>query len=182
MIVEMRIGSLLIDPSTGLPIVVLVESEGRRAVPIVIGMAEAEAIALALQQTLVPRPRTHDLLRDVLTALGGRLERIVIHDLRESTFYALLYIRKNGTVVEVDSRPSDAMALACRTGAQIFVEEAVLEQARLRQNEESSSEGGAASEEDDDAAPVAIDAESSSEELEELLASLKPEHFGKYKM
>jgi uncharacterized protein len=197
MIVEMRIASLLIDPSTGLPIVVLVETGAKRAVPIVIGMAEAEAIAVALQRTALPRPRTHDLMRSLLGALGGTLDRIVIHDLRDSTFFALLHIRQNGRTLEVDSRPSDAMALACRTGSAIYMSEEVLERARMRTPEEGETrealgggdeeaEGGVPEETEGTVGagfvPIAIDANASVEELQEILENLRPEDFGKYKM
>lgn len=181
--VEMRIGSLLIDPNTGLPIVVLVEQEGKRAVPIVIGMAEAESIALALQGTDLPRPRTHDLLEKVIAALGGELERIIVNDLRESTFYALLEIRCGDEVFEIDSRPSDAMALACRTGAPIFVATTVIDQARIRTPDEPESattlQQGPPK---PTHKPIEISPDSTVEELQELLKELGPDDFGKYKM
>jgi bifunctional DNase/RNase len=193
MLVEMRIASLLIDPNTNLPLVVLMELSGRRAVPIVIGLAEAEAIAVALQEIKLPRPRTHDLLRELMRSLGGRLERIVINDLRDSTFFAVLEIYRDGSRIEVDSRPSDAMALACRTGARIFVDEDVLERSRMRfpeeieeEEEEHAQQGEgaeAAEEKDSESTPVIVlDGDVSSEELKELLEKLDPEDFGKYKM
>lgn len=190
MIIQMRIASLLIDPNTGLPIVVLVEKNGRRTVPIVIGMAEAEAIALALQQAAVSRPRTHDLMRSILTTLGGFFERMVIQDLRDSTFFATLYVRQSGRLLEIDSRPSDAMALACRTETPIFIEETVLERARMRLPEDAEDGEEASADSDSDAGdeprptfvPVAIDPDASVEELEEILKNLDPEDFGKYKM
>lgn len=194
MLVEMRIASLLIDPNTNLPLVVLMELSGRRAVPIVIGLAEAEAIAVALQEIKLPRPRTHDLLRELMRSLGGRLERIVINDLRDSTFFAILEIYRDGSRIEVDSRPSDAMALACRTGARIFVDEDVLERSRMRfpeeieedeeEEERAQGEGAETAEEkDSEGTPVIVlDGDVSSEELKELLEKLDPEDFGKYKM
>jgi bifunctional DNase/RNase len=123
-----------------------------------------------------------------LVTLGGFFERMVIHDLRDSTFFATLYIRHDERILEVDSRPSDAMALACRTETPIFIEEEVLERARVLlpeeadDSEESSSETAEGGEPEPDLVPVAIDPEASVDELEEILKNLDPEDFGKYKM
>lgn len=187
MLVEMRIASLLIDPNTSLPLVVLMEVAGRRAVPIVIGLAEAEAIAVALQEIKLPRPRTHDLLGNLMTSLGGHLERIVVTDLRESTFFARLDVVRDDETIEVDSRPSDAMALACRVGAQIFVDEGVLERARMRfpeelEEEEAEQRAAAKKERGENPPMVVLSGDASSDELKELLENLSPEDFGKYKM
>lgn len=182
MIVEMRIVSLLIDPNSGLPIVVLMENSGERALPIVIGLVEAEAIALALQGVEQPRPRTHDLLKEVLVQLGGRLERIVVNDLRESTFYARLHVRRGRALVEIDSRPSDAMALAARTGAKIYVAEDVLQRAHVTRPKESDATEEEGEEAKAELRPLFVDSEASGDDLTELLQNLKPEDFGKYKM
>jgi bifunctional DNase/RNase len=181
MLVEVRIVSLLIDPHSGLPIVVLMETQGDRAIPIVIGMAEAEAIALALQKAKIPRPRTHDLLKNLLCRLGGKLERVVVNNLRESTFYALLQIRQRDTLIELDARPSDAMALACRTGSKIFVENHVLEAARMRDSEEQEAVADDESS-DDLGIPPAISPDATTEEIQEFLEGLEADDFGKYKM
>lgn len=179
--IEMRIVSLLIDPNTGLPVVVLMELDGRRAIPIVIGIAEAEAIALGLQKMVPPRPRTHDLTKNLLTALGAHVDRIVIHDLKDSTFYANIYLTVEEDILEIDARPSDAMALATRTGARIYVDERVLEEARMRTPEETGVDEEEKS--DEETAPVvAISPDATAEELTELLEKLDPDDFGKYKM
>ena len=179
MIVEMRIVSLLIDPNTGLPVVVLMELDGQRAIPIVIGIAEAEAIALGLQKMVPPRPRTHDLMTNLLKSLGADVDRIVIHDLRDSTFFANIYLYVEGATLEIDARPSDAMALATRTGARIYVDDRVLEEARMRTSDETESIVNPEEQPNDDGnQPVAISPDASVEELTELLENLNPEDFG----
>ncbi|MBN1947195.1 MAG: bifunctional nuclease family protein [Bradymonadales bacterium] len=178
----MRIVSLLIDPNTGLPVVVLMELEGRRAIPIVIGVAEAEAIALGLQNMVPARPRTHDLMKELVSALGGEVEQVVIHDLKDSTFYANLYVRRGKTTLEIDARPSDAMALATRTGARIFMEEAVLEAARMKAPEDTEETTEEEPSPDSSQQYIAITSDASSEELKEILEKLDPDDFGKYKM
>ena len=175
--VHTRIASLLMDPNSGLPVVVLIETGGPRALPIVIGVVEAEAIALALESVKLPRPRTHDLLRDLMRNLGGTLERVVVSDLQDSTFFATLHIRKGREVVTIDSRPSDAIALACRTGAQIYVEESVLARAHIKAPSEHE-EG----KESNEPRLVYVDDKTDDEELANILANLEAEDFGKYKM
>jgi len=176
MLVQTRIASLLLDPNSGLPVIVLMEVGGDRALPIVIGAVEAEAIALALQRTRLERPRTHDLLRSVLEKLDGHLDRVVITALRDSTFYAMLHIRKGGERIVVDCRPSDAMALACRTGADIFVDEAVLAEAHIRPQSEPENES------EQPPKPVDVDLTADPADLADVLANLSAEDFGKYKM
>jgi len=127
MSVEMKIQGLMIDPVSQMPIVILKNSAGDSVLPIWVGVFEANAIATQLEKIVSPRPMTHDLLRAAIDQLGGSIERIVITDLREATFYATLHLDRKGEKVEVDSRPSDAMALALRCDAPIFVEEVVLE-------------------------------------------------------
>jgi uncharacterized protein len=129
-LVEMFIKGLMIDPVTSMPIVVLRDGDGQRTLPIWVGPVEANAIALQIENVAPPRPMTHDLLRNLVGALGGTLARVVIADLKDTTFYAYLEIRRDGDVVFVDARPSDALALALRTSAPIFVESPVLESAR----------------------------------------------------
>jgi bifunctional DNase/RNase len=130
MLVEMQIKGLMLDPVTNVPIVILRDTDGQRVLPIWVGPAEANAIALQIENLSPPRPMTHDLLRDVVGALGVTLSRVIISELRGSTFYAYLELRQGDDIVLVDARPSDALALAARTRAPIFVRAAVLEQER----------------------------------------------------
>ena len=179
MMVHTRIASVLMDPNSGLPVVVLIETGGPRALPIVIGVVEAEAIALALQNVKLPRPRTHDLLKNMMSDLGGRLERVVVSDLQDSTFFATLHIRRGRNVVTVDSRPSDAIALAARTGAQIYVEEEVLARAHIKApSEQDETEA----KEPTEPRLIYVDDKTDTDELADLLANLEPKDFGKYKM
>lgn len=159
--IEMTIKGLMVDPVTNAPIVLLRDEAGSRVLPIWVGVFEANAIALQVENVSTPRPMTHDLLRQVITDLRGSVERVVVNDLREGTFYALIELRVDGRTVAVDSRPSDAIALALRARAPIFVEEAVLEQAKTS-----------------DAAADRPDAE----RLQRWLESLDPDDLGKYKM
>ena len=126
----MAIKGLMVDPITNMPIIVLREVEGQRVLPIWVGVFEANAIALQVENVQTPRPMTHDLLKAVIDQLGGRVERIVVCELKENTFYATLHILSAKGLVEVDARPSDAIALALRSGARIFVDEAVIQNAR----------------------------------------------------
>lgn len=120
-------------------VVFLKEVDGSRSLPIWIGHLEAGSIALALEGVQPPRPITHDLLKSVLEALGARVRRVAINDLRNETFYALIEVEVDGRVFELDSRPSDALALALRTEAPIFVAEQVLDQAGVRPGEGEGS-------------------------------------------
>jgi len=130
MLVEMTIKGLMVDPVTNMPIVLLRDASNERVLPIWVGPVEANAIALQVENVSPPRPMTHDLLRNLLTELGATLARIVISDLRESTFYAYLELHRNGEVLFVDARPSDAIALCLRTRAPVFVDSKVLERSR----------------------------------------------------
>lgn len=127
--VEVELARMLISDVRGFQMIVLKEKAGPRNFPIFIGPAEAWAINRGLRGDSFPRPLTYDLMGNVITSLGGRLERVVVCDLRHDTYYAKLVIRRNGDLVEVDSRPSDAIALATHVHAPIFVEEHVLEAA-----------------------------------------------------
>jgi len=126
--VEMELTRIIISETSDQQHIVLKEKGGVRELPIVIGIYEATAIDRGVKQIQTLRPLTHDLVRSVIGGFGARLERVVISDLRESTFYATLVIAQNGEVVEVDSRPSDAIAVAVQDGTPIFVEEKVLEE------------------------------------------------------
>lgn len=161
MAIEMSIKGLMLDPVTNVPIVVLQDKEGQRVLPIWVGVFEANAIAIQIENQTPPRPMTHDLLRNILSDLKATVDRVVVTELRESTFYALIHLTVRGEPVAVDARPSDAIALALRTNSPIFVEEAVIETARST-----------------DAAPDRLD----SERLQKWLEGLDPEDLGKYKM
>jgi uncharacterized protein len=130
MLIEMQIKGLMLDPVTNVPIVILRDAEGKRVLPIWVGPAEASAIALQVENVFTPRPMTHDLLRDVIGALGVSVVRVIISALHGSTFYAYLELRRGSESVLVDARPSDAVALAVRTRAPVYVNAAVLEEAR----------------------------------------------------
>ncbi len=124
--VEMRIQGLMIDPITNMPIVVLRDPRTDAKLPIWVGVFEANAIAIELEKIKTPRPMTHDLLRDALTQLGAKVVRVTITDLQDNTFYALLHLETHDGPKDIDARPSDAIALALRCEAPIFVNEDVI--------------------------------------------------------
>ncbi len=128
--IEMSIKGLMVDPISNMPIVILRDKDGQKTLPIWVGMFEANAIALQIENISTPRPMTHDLLRNVIHDLKASVQKIVVCDLQDSTFYALIYLALNGESVAIDARPSDAIALALRTRAPIFVEEAVIDNAK----------------------------------------------------
>lgn len=126
--VEMELNRIIIDEKRGEQIVVLKEKEGKRRIPIIIGISEASAIKLKVSGIIPPRPLTHDLLNDIINSLGGKLEKVVIDRLHTNTFYAKLIIKiAEGKVKTIDARPSDSIALALRAQAPIFVDEKVLQ-------------------------------------------------------
>jgi len=159
--VEVVIKGLTMDPITNMPIVVLRDVEGQRVLPIWVGPSEANAIALQIENVTTPRPMTHDLLRLIITELQASVQRVVVTDLKENTFYALIYLQTGGGLVAVDARPSDAIALALRAKAPIFVDEEVLTSARSPED-----------------APDRADVD----RLQKWLESLDPDDLGKYKM
>jgi len=126
----MKIKGLMIDPITNMPIIILRDTRGEAVMPIWVGIFEANAIALELEKVVTPRPMTHDLLRDVIKSLGASIERIAVTDLKDNTFYALIHMTHNGRKFNVDARPSDAIALALRAQAPIFVDTNVIELAK----------------------------------------------------
>jgi uncharacterized protein len=130
MLIEMSIKGLMVDPVTNMPIVLLRDEDNQRVLPIWVGPVEANAIALQVENVVPPRPMTHDLLRNLLAELGATLVRVVICDLRQSTFYAYLELHRGGEVLFIDARPSDALALSIRTKSPVFVDTKVLEQSR----------------------------------------------------
>ncbi|HBO89320.1 MAG TPA: hypothetical protein DD460_01130 [Acidobacteria bacterium] len=159
--IEMTIKTLMFDPVTNLPIIILRDKDGQHMVPIWMGMFEANAIAIQIENVASPRPMTHDLLKNVIEDLNADIKKIVVHDLKGNTFYALLYLEVNGETVAVDARPSDAIALALRASAPIFIDKKVIENAKKV-----------------DLVPDKND----TEQLQQYLANLTPEEFGKYKM
>lgn len=142
MLVEMIIKGLMMDPTTNMPIVLLRDEVQQRVLPIWVGPVEANAIALQIENVAPPRPMTHDLLRNLLADLGGTLRRVIIWDLQDATFYAFLEIERDGETRLLDARPSDALALALRTHAPVFVDTKVLDVAKLADvaNEEADQE------------------------------------------
>jgi uncharacterized protein len=130
MLIEMTIKGLMVDPITNTPIVILKDKDGDRVLPIWVGVFEANAIALQIENVSTPRPMTHDLLRNIITDLDGRVDRIVVSDLKDNTFFALIHLTVRGEGIAVDARPSDAIALALRTRAPILVEETVIDNAK----------------------------------------------------
>jgi hypothetical protein len=138
---QMKVDKLGIDLLTHDPVVILKDMDGSHYLPILIGPFEATAIALALEGAPVPRPLSHDLMRNILETLNANLEQVVIHDIRDSTFFAKLVVRTNGELQEIDARPSDGIALALRVQAPIFVsdkivlEEATAEKKPVNDNE-----------------------------------------------
>lgn len=128
--VEMKVEGLTLDPLTNMPIIILKDLSGVKALPIWVGYFEANAIALEIEKINTPRPMTHDLLRNMISSLKATVKHILVNELKDNTFYAVISIAKNGTTMTIDSRPSDAIALALRTKAPIFVEENVIEAAK----------------------------------------------------
>ena len=128
--IEMTIKGLMVDPITNSPIVILRDKEGQKVLPIWVGIFEANAIALQIENISTPRPMTHDLLRNVIQDLKASVQKVVVCDLQENRFYALIYLALGGDTVAIDARPSDAIALALRTRAPIFVEDTVLDNAK----------------------------------------------------
>lgn len=160
--VEMKVRGLALDPLSNMPIIILRDEEEKRSLPIWVGLFEANAIALELEKISTPRPMTHDLIKNILESVEAKVEKIVVNDLRDNTFFALIHLRLGEAEITVDSRPSDAIALALRMGAPIFVDEDVVRRAKSVE---------VAPKESDD-----------QEKLKEWLENLKPEDFGKYKM
>jgi uncharacterized protein len=161
MLIEMTIKGLMVDPITNMPIVILKDKDGDRVLPIWVGIFEANAIALQIENIATPRPMTHDLLRNVITDLDGQVDRVVVSDLKDNTFYAIIHLTVRGERVAVDARPSDAIALALRTRSPILVEETVIDNAKT--------------------VDFASD-RTDTDRLQKWLESLDPDELGKYKM
>jgi uncharacterized protein len=159
--IEMTIKGLMLDPVTTMPILILRDEHGQRMLPIWIGPNEAQAIASQIENDAPQRPMTHDLLRDVIHTLDGTVQKVVVCDLKDNTFYALIHLLVRGDPVTVDARPSDAIALALRTRAPIFVEESVIDNAKSVESTPDRAD---------------------TERLQKWLESLDADDLGKYKM
>jgi bifunctional DNase/RNase len=159
--VEMKIRGLMMDPVTNMPIVVLKDLNGNTILPIWVGIYEANAIALEIEKVSTPRPMTHDLIKILLLGLGTGIRKVVVSELKDDTFYAVIWLDKDGELISVDSRPSDALALALRLDCPIYVDESVLK---------SSKRSNAAADKVSD------------EEQRRWLESLDDEDLGRYKM
>src|SRR5512146_3540316 len=129
--VEMRIRGLMMDPVTNMPIVVLKDIEGESVLPIWVGVYEANAIALEIEKVTTPRPMTHDLLKNMLTGFGASVNKVVVTELKDDTFYAVIWAEREGQTISIDSRPSDALALALRVDCPIYVEDQVLKSSKI---------------------------------------------------
>src|SRR6266481_3214177 len=129
--IEMKIRGLMMDPLSNSPIVVLKDVSGEGVLPIWVGIYEANAIALEIEKVTTPRPMTHDLIKNVLTGLDARVHKVVVNELRDDTFFAVIWIEREGRFISVDSRPSDALAVAMRLDCPIFVEDEVLKSSKL---------------------------------------------------
>jgi hypothetical protein len=159
--IEMTIKGLMIDPITNMPIIILRDQDGQRVLPIWVGVFEANAIALQIENVQTPRPMTHDLLKNIISDLHAHVQRIVVCALKENTFYATIHITVGDQALAVDARPSDAIALALRTQSPIFVEETVIQNARSVESGKESMDLG---------------------RLQKWLEGLSDEELGKYKM
>jgi hypothetical protein len=159
--VEMKIRGLVMDPVTNMPIVILKDVKGPAVLPIWVGIYEANAIALEIEKVTTPRPMTHDLLKNLVMGLEARVQKVVVSELRDDTFYALIWLEKDGQMISIDCRPSDALALALRMDCPIFVEDEVLKHSKI-----SASTADKVS----------------NEELRKWLEGLPDEDMGRYKM
>lgn len=159
--VEMKIRGLMMDPMTNMPIVVLRDMSGDSVLPIWVGIYEANAIALEIEKVNTPRPMTHDLIKVLLMGLDASIRKVVVSELKDDTFYALIWLEKNGKLMSVDSRPSDALALALRHDCPIFVDEKVLQSSKTS---------------------TTVSDKVNNEELKKWLENLNDEDLGRYKM
>jgi len=157
----MEVKALIVDPIANMPVVILRDADDKSFLPIWVGVFEANAIALQLEDVRTPRPMTHDLLRQALDRLGATLERVVVTKLHENTYYAEIHLSTAGGPVVLDSRPSDAIALALRTSSPVFVEEEVLERSRAQDDSTEAQ---------------------SHERLRKWFEEADPESLGKYRM
>ena len=159
--VEMKIRGLMMDPVTNMPIVILKDVSGDAVLPIWVGIYEANAIALEIEKVATPRPMTHDLMKNLLVGLDTHVHKVVVSELRDDTFFAVIWLEREGQVISVDSRPSDALALALRLDCPIYVEETVLKSSKLA---------------------ATVSDKVNNEELRRWLEGLNDEDLGRYKM
>ena len=159
--VEMKIRGLMVDPVTNMPIVVLRDLNGNSVLPIWVGVFEANAIALEIEKVATPRPMTHDLIRNLLFGLEAGVKKIVVSELKDDTFFAVIWLERNGEMISVDARPSDALAIALRLDCPIYVDETVLKTSK---------------------ASAAVSQAGSDDELRRWLENLNDEDLGRYKM
>ena len=159
--IEMKIRGLMVDPSTNMPIVLLKDPQSEALLPIWVGLYEANAIALEVEKSQTPRPLTHDLLRIAIDSLNAQVKRIVVTELKDDTFYAVIWMEQNGEIISLDARPSDALALALRADCPIFVDEEVLRAAKVLPNPAEQA---------------------SSQDVKKWLEGLNDEDLGHYKM
>lgn len=159
--VEMKIRGLMMDPVTNMPIVILKDVAGDAVLPIWVGVYEANAIAMEIEKITTPRPMTHDLLKNFLIGLDTRVHKIVVSELKDETFFAIIWLEREGHIISIDSRPSDALALALRMDCPIYVADEVLKSSKLS---------------------TANADRVSAEELRKWLEGLNDEDLGRYKM
>ncbi len=164
MFIEMKVAGIVLDPYSNVPIVVLRDLEEQTTVPIWIGLVEASAIAMELENIKIQRPLTHDLIKSLLEQLEVPVIKIEVTDLKDNTYYALIHIQKGEQIITVDSRPSDAIALALRTKSPIFVSDVVVEKSQKLDTKEAGF------------------TQENRDKWTEILENLNPEDFGKYKM
>ena len=158
---EMKIRGLMVDPITNVPIVILKESSGNGVLPIWVGVHEANAIALEIEKVVSPRPMTHDLLKNVLVGLDIQVHKIVVTCIKDDTFYAVIWLERDGRLISIDARPSDALALALRIDCPIYVEDEVLKCSKSQANGQERI---------------------NNEELKRWLENQNDEDLGRYKM
>jgi uncharacterized protein len=159
--IEMKIRGLMMDPVTNMPIVVLKDVSGTAILPIWVGVYEANAIALEIEKVSTPRPMTHDLIKTLLLGLSTGMKKVVVSELRDDTFYAVIWLERDGEIISVDSRPSDALALALRLDCPIYVEESVLKSSKMANS---------------------VSDKVNTDELRRWLEGLNDEDLGRYKM
>ena len=174
--IEMKVLGLALDPQTKVPVVILREMEGERAFPIWVGIFEAQAISREIENFQTPRPMTHDLIKNIINGVEGKVNRIVVNDVQDNTFFAEIRIQMNGSEVVIDSRPSDAIALALLMSAPIFVEEKILEKAEIIEFTEPEEKEGEESEGGGEEEPFKED----KKDVKRWLENLKPDDFLKF--
>jgi len=159
--IEMKIRGLMMDPVTNMPIVILKDVNSNTILPIWVGVYEANAIALEIEKVSTPRPMTHDLIKSLLRGLQTGVRKVVVSDLKDDTFYAVIWLERDGEIISVDSRPSDALAVALRLDCPIYVEDKVLKSSKVA---------------------ATVSDKVTNEELRRWLENLSDEDMGRYKM